>query len=78
MHTSDTSSPGRAGPSIGGKAAIGILIGSVAVFMLIVLLFGLSWYAWGFLGVIIVCVGIYSVARFGIRRAGGTHWQRGS
>jgi drug/metabolite transporter (DMT)-like permease len=75
MHPSDTSSRSGAGPTLGGRGAVGILIASVAVFFLIVLLFGVSWYAWGLLGVIIVCVGIYSIARFGINRAGGTDGQ---
>lgn len=54
---------------MGWKGAVGILIAAVVVFCLIVLLFGLSWYAWGLLGVFIVAFGIFSVARFGVRRA---------
>jgi uncharacterized membrane protein len=69
MHTSDTSSRSGAGPSIGGKGAVGIMIAAVVVFLLIILFFGFSWYAWGFLGLIIAFVGVYSAARFGVRRA---------
>jgi hypothetical protein len=65
MQTSDSQ-------AMGWKAAVGILIATVVVFCLIVLLFGVSWYAWGLLGVVIVAFGIFSVARFGVRRAGGT------
>jgi hypothetical protein len=62
MQTSDSR-------TMGWKGALGILIAAVVVFCLIVLLFGVSWYAWGLLGVIIVAFGIFSVARFGVRRA---------
>jgi hypothetical protein len=71
MHSSNAGSQGGTGPSIGWKSAVGILIASVAAFVLIVLLFGVSWYAWGFLGLVIVGFGIFSAARFGIHRAGG-------
>ncbi len=63
MQTSDSQ-------AMGWKAAVGILIAAVVVFCLIVLFFGVSWYAWGFLGVLIVAFSIFSAARFMVRRAG--------